>query len=325
MADLLTSEMSLAGDPEESPQVSIVLAVYNEEECLAEELQIVRRAMEASDYSYEVIVVDDGSTDQTPQILRDFPWVKVVKHRRNRGAGAARKTGTLAARGEIVVWSDVDLTYPNNRIPDLVRVLEEQAYDQVVGARNAEKGTLPLLRVPAKFLIRRLACFLANSEIPDLNSGLRAFRRDIAMRYIDLLPTGFSCVTTLTLAFLCNGYSVAYLPIQYSERAGKSKFHPIKDTYRYFLQVTRMVMCFEPLRVFLPLALFFVGAGIVSSLINVSTTGTVQEMDIIILLVGVLVGVVGLLADLIVLQARRLERLRETQPQTDFERMDHDR
>ena len=290
------------------PMVSIVLAVYNEEGCLAEELQLIREAMERAERPYEVIVVDDGSTDGTGQILRDFPWVRVLRHPRNRGAGAARKTGTLAARGDIVVWSDVDLTYPNHRIPDLIRCMTDQGYDQVVGARQTEKGTLPILRVPAKFLIRRLACVLANSEIPDLNSGLRAFRRDLAIRYIDLLPPGFSCVTTITLAFLCNGHSVGYLPVQYKSRVGRSKFHPVRDTYRYAMQVTRMVMCFEPLRVFLPLFLLFILGGLASSAINFANKGTVQEMDIIILLVGALVGVVGLLADLIVLQVKRLER-----------------
>lgn len=295
-------------EPAADPMVSIVLAVYNEEGCLARELNLIREAMERAGYPYEVIVVDDGSTDGTGQILREFSWIRVIRHRRNTGAGAARKTGTLAARGQIVVWSDVDLTYPNQRIPDLVRCMTEQGYDQVVGARQAEKGTLRALRVPAKFLIRRLACFLANSEIPDLNSGLRAFRRDIAIRYIDLLPPGFSCVTTITLAFLCNGHSVGYMPIQYKSRVGRSKFHPIRDTYRYAMQVTRMVMCFEPLRVFLPLSLLFILGGLASSGINFANKGTVQEMDIIVLLVGALVGVVGLLADLIVLQVKRLER-----------------
>ena len=310
------------GDAVEEPLVSIVLAVYNEEDSLVQELQTIHQAMEQVGYAYEIIVVDDGSTDRTPQILRDFSWIKIITHHRNRGSDAARKTGTLAARGEIVVWSDVDLTYPNHMIPDLVERMKEQGYDQVVGARHAEKGTLRLLRVPAKYLIRRLACFLANAEIPDLNSGLRAFRRDIALRYIDLLPPGFSCVTTITLAFLCNGYSVGYLPIQYQARVGKSKFHPIRDTYRYAMQVTRMVMCFEPLRIFLPISLLFVLAGILSSSINYTRKGTFQEMDIIILLVGVLVGVLGLLADLIVLQIKRLERSREPASQVTKKSMD---
>jgi glycosyltransferase involved in cell wall biosynthesis len=314
----------LENQPVVLPRVSIVLAVYNEEACLAQELEIIRQAMDRSSHTYEVIVVDDGSEDRTAAILQEHPWVRVIRHRRNRGSGAARKTGTLAARGEIVVWSDVDLTYPNRLIPELVDLLDAQGYDQVVGARKTEEGTWPLLRVPAKFLIRRLACFLADSEIPDLNSGLRAFRREVAMRYIDLLPAGFSCVTTLTLAFLCNGYRIGYLPIQYQQRIGRSKFHPIKDTYKYILQVMRMVLCFAPLRVFMPIALAMVLGGVASSMINFGRQHTIQEMDIILLVVGVLVGVVGLLAELIVLQAKRLERLRDPTAQHRGERAEHD-
>jgi glycosyltransferase involved in cell wall biosynthesis len=307
------------------PRISIVLAVYNEEASLAPELERIRTAMDEAPWSYEVIVVDDGSTDRTVQILREHPWVRVIRHRRNLGSGAARKTGTLAAHGELVVWSDVDLTYPNHRIPDLVRLMDEQGYDQVVGSRQSEQGTWRWLRQPVKYLIRRLACYLARTEIPDLNSGLRAFRREVALRYVDLLPPGFSCVTTITLAFLCNGHTVGYLPIQYRRRVGRSKFHPIGDTYRYVLQVTRIVVCFDPLRVFMPAFLLLVTAGVVSALRNYVYTGSIQEMDIILLLAGGLVGVVGLLADLIVLQLRRMDRLQEMASRWEAERTEHDR
>ncbi|MBI4489908.1 MAG: glycosyltransferase family 2 protein [Deltaproteobacteria bacterium] len=308
--------------PTAIPHVSVVLPVYNEEASLGQELRLIQEAMEGSEYTYEVIVVDDGSEDRTALTLQEYPWVRLIRHRYNKGSGAARKAGTLAARGEIVVWSDADLTYPNHLIPDLVRFMEEQGYDQVVGARQAEKGRWPVLRVPAKYLIRRLACFLADTEIPDLNSGLRAFRRDVALRYIDLLPRGFSCVTTITLAFLCNGYRVGYWPIQYKSRVGQSKFHPIKDTYRYAMQVTRMVMCFDPLRVFLPLSLLFVLGGILLSLAHYAQKGTIQEMDVIVVVVGVLIGVVGLLADLVVLQTKRLERFHEALAQKSAEKTD---
>ncbi|MBT7549281.1 MAG: glycosyltransferase, partial [Gemmatimonadetes bacterium] len=218
-------------------------------------------------------------------------------------------TGTLAAAGEFVVWSDVDLTYPNQRIPDLVNHLLHTEADQVVGARDSERGTMKILRVPAKYFIRKLACFLTGTAIPDLNSGLRVFRRELALRYIDLLPKGFSCVTTITLAFLCNGLRIEYLPIRYAKRAGKSKFHPIKDTYRYITQLARMITYFEPLKIFLPISLLMLGLGAVSSAINLLRTGSLQEMDIIIMLVGFLVGSMGMIADLFVQYQRKLERM----------------
>jgi len=287
----------------------VVLAVYNEEACIAAEIERITAAMEASPHTYEIIVVDDGSTDATVQRLVPHPHVRLLRHQVNQGSGAARRTGTLAARGEVVAWSDVDLTYPNERIPDLVRHLLEARCDQVVGARDSERGTLKMLRVPAKYLIRKLACFLTKTQIPDVNSGMRVFRRSVALRYIDLLPKGFSCVTTLTLAFLCNGHRVAYLPIQYRRRAGRSKFHPFMDTYRYITQIARMITYFEPLTIFFPLALGLVGLGLASSVVNLLRTGSMQEMDMMIMLSGLLVGVVGLLADLLVQYQRKLERL----------------
>ena len=119
--------------------------------------------------------------------------------RKTGGRGAARKTGTVLARGETVVWTDADMTYPNDDIPQLVEGLP--GWDMVVGARRSEGGSLRWLRVPAKWLIRQLASFLANTRIPDLNSGFRAFRREVALQYLHLLPAGFSCVTTLTMSF----------------------------------------------------------------------------------------------------------------------------
>jgi glycosyltransferase involved in cell wall biosynthesis len=289
--------------------VSIVLAAYNEESCIQEELDKIRTAMEASSFSYEILVIDDGSTDATAIIVQGNEDIELIRHRVNQGSGAARKTGTLAAAGEFVVWSDVDLTYPNQRIPDLVNHLLHTEADQVVGARDSERGTMKILRVPAKYFIRKLACFLTGTAIPDLNSGLRVFRRELALRYIDLLPKGFSCVTTITLAFLCNGLRIEYLPIRYAKRAGKSKFHPIKDTYRYITQLARMITYFEPLKIFLPISLLMLGLGAVSSAINLVRTGSLQEMDIIIMLVGFLVGSMGMIADLFVQYQRKLERM----------------
>jgi polyisoprenyl-phosphate glycosyltransferase len=304
--------------------VSVVLAAYNEEHCIEQELAIVCKALDASSFSYEVIVIDDGSSDGTARLVEECtdPHVKLIRHRHNQGSGAARKTGTLAAQGRYVVWSDVDLSYPNERIPTIVQHLINLDADQVVGARDSERGTLKMLRVPAKYFIRKLACFLTGTHIPDLNSGLRAFRREIGLRYVDLLPKGFSCVTTITLAFLCNGHSVEYIPIRYSKRAGKSKFHPLKDTYRYATQVARMITYFEPLKIFLPMSLGLVVLGGCSSVFNVWRSGSMQEMDLIIGLAGFLVGMLGLIADLFVQYQRKLERLISSLPERNAEKSD---
>lgn len=280
--------------------VSVVLPVFNERGHLDEELARIRAALEGSGYTYEIIVVDDGSTDGSGERLREVPEIRLVQFQTNRGSGSARKYGTLQARGRYVVWTDVDMTYPNEEIPRFVKEIEG-GWDQVVGARTSEQGTVKLLRTPAKWLIRKLASYLVDFKIPDLNSGLRIFRRSVAYQYLYLLPRGFSCVTTLTLAFLNNGYSVRYVPIDYAPRAGESKFHWWKDTRRYLLQVIRMMLMYNPLRVFMPPAVFLglIGAGkVVYDIYDKS--GRLGTNTLALLGLAMSLALVGMIADLLV-------------------------
>ncbi len=287
------------------PRISVVLPVYNEEGTLVPEIESVRKALDTTGETYEIIVVDDASTDRTYELARDIPGITLMRHAVNRGAGAARKTGTLAAGGEIVVWTDVDMSYPNHLIPELLKEMNRRQLDQVVGARDSEKGTCKFLRVPAKFLIRKLAAFLTRAKIPDLNSGMRAFRQDLFLRYIHLVPDGFSCTSTMTMAFLSNGHSVGYLPIPYRKRVGASKFHFVRDTYQYLLQVIRIIMYFDPLRVFLPVSFLLAMVGVATSFLNFRRTGGIEQSDIVIFMSAIMVWVIGLLADLIVMQSRK--------------------
>jgi polyisoprenyl-phosphate glycosyltransferase len=279
--------------------VSVVLPVYNEQGHLRAEIDRIRIALEASPYSFEIIVVDDGSDDGSGEALHEIADIRLIQFAQNRGSGSARKVGTHAARGKVVVWTDVDMTYPNNEIPRLVKELD--GWDQVVGARTSEQGTAKFARVPAKWFIRGLASYLVETPIPDLNSGLRAFRADVARQYLHLLPPGFSCVTTITMSFLANGYSVKYVPIEYSPRAGESKFHWWSDTRRYLIQVVRMVLSYNPLRVFLPLAIilgtFGVGKMIVDWMIHDFRLAT---NTLLILFAAFQLLAIGLLADLVV-------------------------
>ncbi len=295
-------------DGRPTPYVTIVLPCYNEQDHVALEVDRICRAMDASPYTYELLVIDDASTDQTLERLKEiepkYPNMRLLAFRRNGGSGTARRIGTQQARGEIVVWTDADMTYPNERIPELVRILtEDPTYDQVVGARTSEEGTHKILRIPAKWLIRKLAERLTGTRIPDLNSGLRAFRKKVAEPYLKLLPPGFSCVTTITLAFLSNQHDIKYLPIEYSKRSGKSKFHFIRDAYRYILQVLRMVMYFNPLKVLMPVALWLLGIGVLKAIYDLifhSTLFRIANNTILIFLSGLIIGTMALLADLIV-------------------------
>jgi polyisoprenyl-phosphate glycosyltransferase len=284
--------------------VSIVLPVHNERGHLAEEVERIRRSMDASAFTYELIVVDDGSTDGSGELARSIGDLRLITLRDNRGSGAARRAGTAAARGRVVVWTDVDMTYPNDGIPQLLEQLGD--HDQVVGARTSEEGTKKAVRVPAKYAIRKLASYLVETPIPDLNSGFRAFRRDVAQQFIHELPDGFSCVTTITLAFLNNGYSVHYVPITYAERAGESKFHWWADTKRYLRQVVRMALSYNPLRVFMPLGLALLALAIVKLAYDWTTRDfRLAANTLLLFLVAFQVLTTGLLADLVARGHRR--------------------
>ena len=279
--------------------VSIVLPVFNELGHLEEEIDRIRKTMDESDYSYEIVVVDDGSTDGSGQRLKDIEGIRLLMFGTNRGSGSARKYGTQSANGSIVVWTDVDMTYPNDSIPDLLDQLG--GYDQVVGARTSEEGTVRLLRGPAKWLIRKLASYLSGVRIPDLNSGFRAFRRDVALQFLHLLPRGFSCVTTITMAFLSNGYSIKYIPIDYAPRAGESKFHWWKDTKRYLLQVLRLTLMWEPMRIFGPPAAFLTIVGVGKLVYDLFDKDfRVATNTIVILGVAFALALIGMVADLLV-------------------------
>jgi glycosyltransferase involved in cell wall biosynthesis len=307
-ADLETAfAVGAVGSPDERPPyVSIVLPCYNEEGHVIDEVERICATMDASGYDYELLAIDDASTDATLGRLYEaaphFPRMQVVHFHRNGGSGVVRRIGTQRARGKIVVWTDADMTYPNERIPEFVRMLDEDAtVDQIVGARTSEQGTYKMFRVPAKWFIRKLAELLTGAKIPDLNSGLRAFRREVALPYLRLLPPGFSCVTTITVAFLANHHDVYYVPIEYSKRAGRSKFKFVTDAYRYILQVLRMTMYFNPLKVLMPLALFLVGLGAGKGVFDLIVHPLLIAINTVLIFVsGLIIASMALLADLIV-------------------------
>ncbi|CAN5272293.1 S-layer glycoprotein N-glycosyltransferase AglJ [soil metagenome] len=301
------NSMSMSGPPAPgSVDVTVILPCYNERDHVMREVDRITATMEASEYSYELLVIDDKSTDDTLAILQQalpsYPNMRLMPFRTNGGSGTARRIGTAEATGRIVVWTDADMTYPNERIPEFVRYLEKYAdVDQVVGARTSEQGTHKYLRVPAKWLIRKTAEMLVSTRIPDLKSGLRAFRRDVALPYLRLLPPGFSCVTTITMAFLANQHAVEYLPIDYAKRAGTSKFHFVRDAYRYILQVLRMVMYFNPIKVLMPLALTALGIAVIKGITDVIRYDfRLTTNAVLLFMTGLIIATLALLADLIV-------------------------
>lgn len=305
-ADVSSVPAQVTMADQERLDVTVVLPCYNEQDHLLMEIERISAAMDRSGYRYELLAIDDASTDRTLEILQEaklhYPHMRVMPFHRNGGSGTARRIGTQQALGEIVVWTDADMTYPNERIPELVQLLEKDpSIDQVVGARTSEQGTHKALRVPAKWVIRKVAERLTGTKIPDLNSGLRAFRREVSLPYLRLLPPGFSCVTTITMAFLHNQHDVRYVSIDYAKRSGSSKFHFVRDAYRYILQVLRMVMYFNPLKVLMPPALWLVAIGTGKLVYDVIAHPVrIATNTVLLLCAGLIIGAVALLADLIV-------------------------
>lgn len=287
--------------------VTIVVPAYNEEKGIE---GVVERlcGLDLGVPTF-VMVVNDGSTDGTRAVLADlkgrFPALRVIEHRQNQGYGAALKTGFGKAETEVVVITDADGTYPEDRITDLLERIDEGC-DMAVGARLGKDVHIPLIRRPAKAALRHLASFLAGSKIPDLNSGLRAFRRDFVLEYRPILPNGFSFTTTITLAAMTNGHLVDYITINYAHRSGSSKIRPIRDTLGFTALIIRTVLYFNPLKVFYPLTLLmlmFLGVLVAHDLWWESPPN-LGDKTVLIFVACVQLLTVGLLADLIEKKSR---------------------
>ena len=284
--------------PKSHIDVSFVLPAYNEEKAVAASIQQARQVMQQlPEKTYEILVIDDNSTDATADIAAR-EGVFVIQRKINGGSGASRKTGIRAARGDIVVMYDVDGTYDISKLPEMLKYFPE--YDQVNGARVREMGTLKLIRAPAKWVLRKFASYLSGVNIPDLNTGFKVFKREIMLRYLWVIPNGFSCVTTMTLAFLCNDHPVKYVATEYYSRIGKSKFHPIKDTAKYFTTIIRIILFFAPMRIFGQIGLFLLALGTFTTFRHKLLLDYVKTSDIILLLAAAQLFAIGLLAELII-------------------------
>ncbi len=273
--------------------ISIVIPAFNEEGAISTGIREVREVMAGVDYAWEIIVVDDGSQDRTAELARAEEGVTVLAMPENRGYGAALKTGIRRSHYDIIVITDADGTYPARYIPELVAQIGE--YDMVVGSRTGANVAVPLVRKPAKWVLGKLASYLAGRHIPDLNSGLRVMRKDLIRRFVHLLPSGFSFTTTITLAALCSSSLVKYSPIDYHARIGKSKIRP-GHAFDFTLLIVRTIVYFNPLKVFLPLgAVFFVG-GFAKFVYDV-WLDNLSETTVLGFLGAAILWAVGLLSD----------------------------
>ena len=280
--------------------LSVVIPAYNEVNGIAETIHDLHTELDKlNGLPYEVLIVDDGSTDGTVQAAQVGANTRVIPHRVNRGYGAALKTGIRHAAFPLVCIIDADGTYPATHIAELLEVYQTQDADMVVGARTGETVQTPLIRRPAKWAIRQLASYVAGQPIPDINSGLRLFERDVVTRFFAILPDAFSFTTTITLTMLMNGYLVRYVPIDYYHRIGQSKIKPIRDTLNFTQLVLKIGLYFQPLKVFLPLSaglmLLALAVGGVTALL-----GRLADVSALVLAVSSIQALMlGLLAEVI--------------------------
>ena len=273
-------------------EVSIIIPAFNEAGHIAEQIRATRNIMYTTDWQFEIIVVDDGSVDGTGQAAA-AEGVRVLRHRQNRGYGAALKQGIDTAGYDWILITDADGTYPSEAIPELLAAADD--HEMVVGARVGHTVKIPLVRRPAKWFLGRLASYLAGCHLPDLNSGLRLMRKDLIATYRSLLPSGFSFTTTITLAAVCNDYQVAYVPINYYARHGKSKIRPW-HAYDFALLVLRTIVCFNPLKIFLPTGALLALIGLAKGVYDVSHSN-LSDGTVLALLGALIIWAMGLLAD----------------------------
>ena len=281
-------------------RLSIVIPVYNEEKAISGTLAFFRELLNKHP-EVEIIIADDGSTDRTRQILKEDldPRMKLVIHSKNKGYGAAIKSGVQLATGDYIAITDADGSYPNEKVIEFFQKLLEEKADMIVGARTGKVAKIGAFRRFPKYMLKKLAEYLSESEIPDLNSGLRIIRKDLIQKSSKYLPSGFSFTTTITLFLLSNNYKIVYAAIDYYKRQGKSKIRPFRDTMSFLQLIIRTVMFFNPLKVFLPLSIFFVTLAFAVLVISY-LLGKVMDITTILLFVtGLQFLALGLLADLI--------------------------
>ena len=277
--------------------ISIIVPAFNEEGSITEVIDRIQKVWCDCGLPYEIIVIDDGSSDKTFE-LASSKDIRVLRHTSNRGYGAALKTGIKESKYNWILITDGDGTYPLEQSPSFLEFIPE--YDMVVGARIGKNTNIPFMRRPAKWFLRLLAGFIAGTKIPDLNSGLRIFRKDLSLEFSYLYPNGFSYTSTITMAFLTHGYNVKYIPIDYYKRIGKSSIRAY-DFVGFNRLLVKLTLFFKPIKLFSAVSGFlFLLALFVLFFSKYYLDKVMDITTIVIMLSSLQIFLFGLLAELVV-------------------------
>lgn len=280
--------------------LDIIIPVYNEEvDIVRDTIAAIRKAVQEFE-NVKIIVVNDGSDASFGlDALKSEEGLKVIRHKVNRGYGAALKTGILSGSAPWIAITDADGTYPVDELPSLLPEMEDN--DMVIGIRTGQISQIPLLRRFPKKVLNLLASYMADVPIKDLNSGMRVFSRRLCYYLWPFYPNGFSFTSTITMGAHMGGFRVAERPINYYKRMGDSSIRPIRDTYRFFRLVFRLGLVFYPMKLFGPVAigLFFLGA-LKAFFVDYLNDGFIGNLALMTMLVSIQIVMMGLLGKLIV-------------------------
>lgn len=279
---------------DEPLRLSVVIPAYNEGAQVVPTVDHIRSILVDAGVPHEIIVVDDGSKDDTFEHAQRS-GATVIRMPQNGGYGRALKAGIAVAQAPFVAIIDADGTYPAEPLPEMLELARFN--DMVTGHRGAAMKNVPLARRPAKYMLNWIASQLAGHRITDLNSGLRVFRKEALAQYLHLLPDAFSFTTTITLCMLASGRPITYIPITYGKRVGSSKIKP-SDFVRFMALIVRMTAYFQPLRVFVPIALLLFLLGLGKGIYDIFLDN-LSETAVFGMLGGIMVFSLGLIADMV--------------------------
>lgn len=275
-------------------KISIIIPAYNEEKSILHVTNCVNNKIKLLGIEAEIIIINDGSTDQTKNLITNTPGVKLINHPYNKGYGAALKTGAKNASFDWLLFFDGDGQHKIEYLEKFLKYTND--YDMIVGNRQGYQG--PFLRQPGKKFLLWFANYLVEKKIPDINCGFRLVKRDLYLKYLHILPNTFSASTTITMIFLKEGLNVKYLPITIEKRQGKSFVKP-RDAAKTLLLILRVIMLFNPLKVFIPISFLFFIMAVIIFIFQVSYSNEllVSKSVLLCALSAIFLFSFGLLAD----------------------------